>query len=307
MKSLSIVIPVFNSQATIEEVVVRTVQVMNSEKLSYEVILVDDASSDDSWEKIEALARENKNIIGLQLLKNSGQHSANLCGFRHSKNEIIITIDDDLQNPPEEIPKLIKLINEGKDLVYGEFSSKKHNFFRSLGSKVVNYINKNVFDIKTNISFSNFRAIDRKIITHICSENHFKPYIPGLILKYSQNIGGISVQHDERKIGRSNYTLRKLISLVFDLLFQHSTIPLRLASILGLLSSFVVFIFGIYTFYQAVISDVAVPGWASIAILLSLSSGLIILSISVIGEYLIRILNQVSHQDSYKISQKINK
>ena len=127
MKSLSIVIPVFNSQATIEEVVVRTVQVMNSEKLSYEVILIDDASSDDSWEKIEALARENKNIIGLQLLKNSGQHSANLCGFRHSKNEIIITIDDDLQNPPEEIPKLVKLINEGKDLVYGEFSSKKHN------------------------------------------------------------------------------------------------------------------------------------------------------------------------------------
>jgi len=304
--SLSIIIPVFNSEDTLEEVITRIVKVMNSEELPYEIILIDDASTDNSWEKVINLAKKNQNIIGLQLLKNSGQHSANLCGFRHSKNDIIITMDDDLQNPPEEIPKLIKLIVEGNDLVYGQFSSKKHNLFRSIGSKVINKLNKKIFNIKSDVSLSNFRAIDRRIIDLVCVENHFKPYIPGLILKYSQNIGGISVQHDERRIGKSNYTLRKLISLVFDLLFQHSTIPLRITSIIGLLSSFFVFIFGIYTFYRAIAQGVDVPGWASIAILLSLSSGLIILIMSVIGEYLIRILNQVSHQDTYKISRMVN-
>jgi glycosyltransferase involved in cell wall biosynthesis len=304
--SLSIIIPVFNSEDTLEEVITRIVKVMNSEDLPYEIILIDDASTDNSWEKVINLAKKNQNIIGLQLLKNSGQHSANLCGFRHSKNDIIITMDDDLQNPPEEIPKLIKLIVEGNDLVYGQFSSKKHNLFRSIGSKVINKLNKKIFNIKSDVSLSNFRAIDRRIIDLVCVENHFKPYIPGLILKYSQNIGGISVQHDERRIGKSNYTLRKLISLVFDLLFQHSTIPLRITSIIGLLSSFFVFIFGIYTFYRAIAQGVDVPGWASIAILLSLSSGLIILIMSVIGEYLIRILNQVSHQDTYKISRMVN-
>ena len=306
-KSLSIVIPVFNSEASIKELVMRIVDVMDFQQFTYEIILIDDASKDNSWAKILELGKDNKNIIGLQLLKNSGQHSANLCGFRNSENDIIVTMDDDLQNPPEEIPKLVQLILDGKDLAYGEFFSKQHNFFRLIGSKVINRINKKIFNIQSNVTLSNFRAVDRKVIDLVCEENHFKPYIPGLLLKYSQNIGGISVKHNKRKVGKSNYTLRKLFSLVFDLLFQHSTIPLRVASFVGLLSSFIVFFFGLYTFHQALISGATVPGWASIAILVSLSSGLIIMIMSVIGEYLIRILNQVSHQDPYKISQKINK
>ena len=307
VSNLSIIIPVFNSEGSIKEVVERIVEVMESEQFSYEIILIDDASEDTSWEKILELGKDNKNIIGLQLLKNSGQHSANLCGFRHSKNEIIITMDDDLQNPPEEIPKLVKLINEGKDLVFGEFASKKHNLFRSIGSKVINKFNKRIFNIQSEVKLSNFRAVDRAVINLVSSENHFKPYIPGLLLKYSQNIAGVSVHHEKRKLGKSNYTFRKLISLVFDLLFQHSTIPLRLASIIGLLSSLFVLIFGVYTLFRSLISGIAIPGWASIAILLSLSSGLIIMIMSVIGEYLIRILNQVSHQDPYIINKKINK
>ena len=307
VSNLSIIIPVFNSEGSIKEVVERIVEVMESEQFSYEIILIDDASEDTSWEKILELGKDNKNIIGLQLLKNSGQHSANLCGFRHSKNEIIITMDDDLQKPPEEIPKLVKLINEGKDLVFGEFASKKHNLFRSIGSKVINKFNKRIFNIQSEVKLSNFRAVDRAVINLVSSENHFKPYIPGLLLKYSQNIAGVSVHHEKRKLGKSNYTFRKLISLVFDLLFQHSTIPLRLASIIGLLSSLFVLIFGVYTLFRSLISGIAIPGWASIAILLSLSSGLIIMIMSVIGEYLIRILNQVSHQDPYIINKKINK
>ena len=307
VSNLSIIIPVFNSEGSIKEVVERIVDVMESEQFSYEIILIDDASEDTSWEKILELGKDNKNIIGLQLLKNSGQHSANLCGFRHSKNEIIITMDDDLQNPPEEIPKLVKLINEGKDLVFGEFASKKHNLFRSIGSKVINKFNKRIFNIQSEVKLSNFRAVDRAVINLVSSENHFKPYIPGLLLKYSQNIAGVSVHHEKRKLGKSNYTFRKLISLVFDLLFQHSTIPLRLASIIGLLSSLFVLIFGVYTLFRSLISGIAIPGWASIAILLSLSSGLIIMIMSVIGEYLIRILNQVSHQDPYIVNKKINK
>ena len=206
VSNLSIIIPVFNSEGSIKEVVERIVDVMESEQFSYEIILIDDASEDTSWEKILELGKDNKNIIGLQLLKNSGQHSANLCGFRHSKNEIIITMDDDLQNPPEEIPKLVKLINEGKDLVFGEFASKKHNLFRSIGSKVINKFNKRIFNIQSEVKLSNFRAVDRAVINLVSSENHFKPYIPGLLLKSSQNIAGVSVHHE-----RGN--LEKVITL----------------------------------------------------------------------------------------------
>ena len=307
MKSVSIVIPVFNSQETIEEVVSRTVETMQESQLSYEIILVDDGSSDNSWQKIHNLASKNKNIAGIKFFENSGQHTANLCGFRHSQNDVIVTIDDDLQNPPEEIPKLIEMIHEGKDLVFGEFDKKKHGFSRSIGSLIINKINKKIFSVQSSVSISNFRAVRRDVIDQVCNEKHFKPYIPGLILKYSKNIGGVPVNHDPRKYGKSNYTVRKLISLAFDLLFHHSTIPLRLATILGLMSSLIIFIFAAYTFFHAVITDAAVPGWASIAILVSLSSGLIILLIAIIGEYLVRILNQVSHQEIYKIQQKINK
>ena len=305
---VSVVIPVFNSSKTIVEVVRRTVDTMKSEKLDYEIVIVDDASTDESWKKVSDLSITNKNIIAIKLLKNVGQHSANLCGFRHCGNDVIITLDDDLQNPPEEIPKLLSLFSQGKDAVYGEFKEKKHlGFIRLIGSKIVGKLNKRIFKVSEEVTLSNFRAISREVIDLICLENHFRPYIPGLVLKHSNNRGNVKVIHNKRREGKSNYSLMKLISLVFDLLFQHSNIPLRFVSVIGFITSLIAFFLGISFIYNSVVSETEVPGWASLAVLISLFSGLLILLISVIGEYLIRILNQVSDSPPYTVTKIINK
>lgn len=305
--TVSVVIPVFNSSKTIEEVVKRVIGVMELEKIIYEILLIDDGSFDDSWIKIKELSKNNLNIISIKLLKNYGQHNANLCGFMHSSNQVIITLDDDLQNPPEEIPKLLQAISQGHDLVYGEFEQKKHNVLRLLGSRAVQHLNKKIFKIRADVSITNFRAISRDVVDLICQENHFNPYIPGLVLKYSTNIGNVKVLHNEREYGKSNYTFKKLISLVFDLLFHHSHIPLRLVTVIGLFSSFGVFLLGTYILIQATLNGYNAPGWASLAVLISLSSALIIMIVSVVGEYLIRILNQIAGNTSYTVKQIINK
>jgi glycosyltransferase involved in cell wall biosynthesis len=304
---VSVVIPVFNSEKTINEVVQRTINTMNSEKLSYEIVLVDDGSTDESWNKINALATNNENIIAIKLLKNFGQHSANLCGFRHCKHNVIVTIDDDLQNPPEEIPKLLSLVSQGKDLVFGKFKEKQHGLIRSIGSKVVEKLNKKIFKVKEDVSITNFRAITREVIDLVCSENHFRPYIPGLLLKHSNNRGNIQVIHNKRVGGKSNYSLTKLISLIIDLLFQHSNLPLRFASSIGFVASFLAFILGLSFVYSSFVTETEVPGWASLAVLLSFFSGLLILLISIIGEYLLRILRQTNASKPYTVSKTVNK
>ena len=304
---ISVVIPVFNSEKTINEVIKRTVDTMQSEKLDYEVVLIDDGSRDKSWREISTLAKNNKNIVAIKLLKNFGQHSANLCGFKHCKNEVIVTLDDDLQNPPEEIPKLLSLISQGKDVVYGEFIEKQHGITRSIGSKIVGKLNKIIFKVQEDVTMSNFRAITREVIDLVCSENHFRPYIPGLILKHSNNRGSIQVLHKKRLRGKSKYSSIKLISLLIDLLFQHSNIPLRVASFIGFIASLLAFILATSFIYNSLVNETEVPGWASLAILLSFFSGILILLISIIGEYMIRILRQVSTSKPYTVEKIINK
>lgn len=303
----SVVIPVYNSESIVDKTVDQVYNFFTQNKLNFEIILVNDGSSDNSWNVIKNLAEKYKEVTAIKLLKNYGQHNANLCGFREANGEYIITMDDDLQNPPEEIYKLINAAKQGYDLVIGRFDIKKHTFIRRMGSKFVGWLNLKVFNVKDNLVLSNFRIIHRNVVDLICKDKSVNPYIPGLILKYSQKRCNVLVRHQERAVGKSGYTWRKILHLVASILFNYSTIPLRLSAAFGFIISGLSFILGMLFFTRALFDGSIAPGWPSLIVLMSFFNGVLILMISVIGEYLIRILREVSSHNSYEISEIIKK
>lgn len=301
----SVVIPVFNSSGIIERTIAEVVKEISVISSSYELILVNDGSGDGSWDVIENLTKKYKNIIAINLLKNYGQHSANMCGFRYSQGRYVVTMDDDLQNPPSEIKKLVSGMDDDTDLVIGRFESKNHSLFRRIGSRVVQRLNKNIFDIEPNLTLSNFRLIRRDVIERVCKDGSSNPYIPGLLLKYSAKRKNVLVKHSPREVGKSNYNLKKIFSLVTSLLFNHTAIPLRFCAVFGFIISFICFALGVYFFFDAIVSGVRTPGWASIAVLISFFNGVLILTLSVIGEYLIRLLKLTESRNSYEVLEVV--
>ena len=301
---LSVVVPVFNSEDTLEELVERLNKTL-CKICDFEIILIDDGSVDKSWEYIKKMKTTYSNINAISFDRNYGQHIANLCGFREAKFEYILTIDDDLQNPPEESILMLEKAKEGYDLVIGKFRQKNHNLTRKLGSLLITYLNKRIFRVKNNLKLSNYRLIHKSVLDKFIDLNHTFPYIPGLILTNSVNPTNILVNHYARRHGRSKYNFRKLVKLTFALLFQHSTIPLRLSSLFGFAMSGLTFIGGGVIVLNHFLRGTVVPGWTSIAFSLAFFNGILILLISVIGEYILNILRNVSPLKTYIVKDRI--
>lgn len=301
----SVVIPVYNSETVVAKTVALIHDFFLSQTLRFEIILVNDGSRDGSWDVISGLARDFQEIVAINLLKNYGQHHANLCGFREAKGDYIITMDDDLQNPPEEIGKLIDTVVSGYDLVMGRFESKQHSLVRRAGSRLVGWLNRKIFDVKEELTLTNFRIIRRDVVDRVCRDRSFSPYIPGLILKYSASRCNVLVHHQPRLVGSSNYTWRKILRLMATLLFNHSSIPLRYGSAFGFVVASVSFLLGAFYLLDALFYGTAAPGWATLVVLMSFFNGVLILLLSVIGEYLIRVLREIGSQSCYEISEVV--
>lgn len=301
----SVVIPVYNSAAIVAETVSRVREFFLSQGHHFEIILVNDGSRDGSWNVISGLARTYPDVTAIDFLKNYGQHNANLCGFREARGDFIVTMDDDLQNPPEEISKLIAAAHQGHDLVIGQFESKQHSFVRRFGSQVVGWLNRTAFEVSDKLVLSNFRLIHRDVVDRVCRDTSVSPYIPGLVLKYSAHRCNVRVRHLPRAEGKSGYTLRKLLRLVANILFNHSTIPLRYGAAFGFIVSGVSFLLGLFYLLRTLVEGANIPGWATVVVLLSFFNGVLILLLSVIGEYLVRILREVGSQSSYEISEVV--
>ncbi|MEZ5095589.1 MAG: glycosyltransferase family 2 protein [Nocardioides sp.] len=218
----SLVVPVFNSAQVVGRTIDRILEVFDVSGLDYELILVNDGSPDDSWRVISERARTTPRVVALNLLKNYGQHNANLAGFHEASGEWVITLDDDLQNPPEEAMKLIEHARQGHDVVFGEFESKQAAGYRKLGSKVVSLINRRVFDQPAWLPVSNYRVLHRDVVARICADNTAHPYITGQALLYSHNPSSVPVRHDPRPVGSSNYSLLRILRLVLTILFSYS-------------------------------------------------------------------------------------
>jgi len=301
----SVVIPVFNSQDVVGETVNRTVAFFRGEGLACEILLVNDGSHDGSWDVIKHKVHEYREVVAIDLLRNYGQHVANLCGFSHATGDYVITMDDDLQNPPEEIKKLIDKAAEGYDLVIGCFKRKEHPMIRRLGSRAVGYINRKIFHVSKGLVLSNFRIIHKDVVQRVCAYRTSYPYIPGLVVMFSSRQANVWVAHNKREVGRSNYNIWRIAKLVFEILFNYSSYPLRLVAGTGLFTALVSFILSAFYLLKAIYYGTKVPGWATLVILLSFFSGMILFVLGMIGEYFVRLLNQTRGADAYHINKII--
>jgi hypothetical protein len=206
----------------------------------------------------------------------------------------VITMDDDLQNPPDQALLLIERAMEGYDVVFGRFEAKQAAGYRRLGSRLISMINRRVFGQPANLAVSNFRILRRDVVTRIVSSRTAHPYITGQALMYSSQRANVDVRHEPRPIGSSNYNLVRIIRLVMTILFSYSSFPLRLGALLGFVLAGLSFLFGAYLVISRVVNDTRVPGWTSLMVLLSMFNGFSIALLSILGEYVVRTLNAVS-------------
>ncbi|MFB0536471.1 MAG: glycosyltransferase family 2 protein [Anaerolineae bacterium] len=301
----SVVIPVYNSASTVGETIDRTVAFFEGHSWNHELILVNDGSRDQSWDVLREKALANPHIVAINLLRNYGQHTALLCGFQESTGDYVITMDDDLQNPPEEIVHLINKAGEGHDVVFGRFRKKKHPWYRRLGSLLIRATNRQIFHQPKGLVLTNFRIIRRDVVDRMCSYRTHYPYIQGLALMFSINPSNVWVEHQSRRVGKSNYNLLKIAELVMRILFNYSSYPLRLVSMVGIVISTLSLLLGLYYLWKAIFIGVRVPGWTTVVVLISFFNGIVILILSMLGEYTVRLLNQTSSTESYHVKEII--
>lgn len=303
---LSIVIPVYNSAQIIALTVKRTCVALESLGASFEIILVNDGSKDESWQVISRLAGDDSRITAIDLLRNSGQHAANLCGFRAAHGAWVVTMDDDLQNPPEEIAKLLAKAEEGYDLVLGQFARKRHASYRRLGSRLIRAINRHIFGQEKDLVLSNFRLIRRDVVDRVCAYRGPYPYIPGLCLMYSRRRANMLVEHHARAVGQSNYNWQRILTLVAAILFNYSSFPLRVVAGFGGLVALGSFLLGTYYLAAGLFGRSAVHGWTTLVVLLSFFNGIVMVMLAMLGEYVVRIINQISAADPYIVSERVD-
>lgn len=302
----SIVIAVYNSEELVGTTIDRVVSVFTEHELDFELILVNDGSQDGSWDIIAEKARTMPHVVALGLLKNYGQHHANLAGLRESTGDYVITMDDDLQNPPDQALLLIDEAMMGKDVVFGEFERKQAAGYRRLGSKLISMINRRIFGQPPGLVVSNYRILRRDVVDRICASKTAHPYLTGQALLYSRNRSHVAVRHEPRPIGKSNYSTVRILGLVLTILFSYSSYPLRFAALVGFGISVLSLLLGTYYLLSGVFGDTQVQGWTTVVVLLAIFNGFTIALLSMLGEYVVRTLNTVSSQESYHVIARVS-
>lgn len=303
-RSLSVVVPVYKSQSTLVEMTQRLTRALQTLQMSWEVIFVNDGSPDDSWAVLQNLCKKNLNFRAIKLIRNFGQHNALLAGIRAAKHEIIVTIDDDLQNPPEEIHKLLSKLDQGIDCVYGVPEKKQHSPFRNLSSYITRVALSSIMGAKSARQVTSFRVFKRSVVTSFDNYKGDFVSIDALLTWGVTNFGYVVVEHAERKDGSSTYSIKKLISHALTMMTSYSSLPLRIASLLG----FICTIFGILVLFWVIgrflVLGGSVPGFPFLASIIALFSGTQLFSLGIIGEYLGRIHFRTMGKPSYIVEQE---
>ena len=304
---LSVVIPVFNSEMFIKKTVNTVFTELENHTEKLELVLVDDSSTDNVWNVLCDLAAHDERIKIIRLARNCGQHIALFVGLSAANGDCVVTIDDDLQNPPEEIPKLLNYINSGHDLVVGSFPIKSHSLFRNIGSKIIHWSVSRIFISRSDFRHTNFHAISRSVLDRVLSYKGDFPYINGLCIQNSTNPINIEVRHDQRVSGKSNYSLMKLIALAFKIIYSYSDIPIKAMLFLGFSTSVISLMVGIYALINSLLQEHAIPGWTSLIVVVSFSNALIFIILSLLVSFLSNIRTVVTNKRSYLISEQYGK
>jgi len=298
--SISIVVPVYNAESSLQPLIIRLTLVLDQMGLPYEILMVNDGSRDGSWEEIQRLAEKYATIHGINLMRNFGQHNALLCGIRSAKNEVIVTIDDDLQHPPEEIPNFINKLSEGYDVVYGIPKKMPHSWWRNLTSRAAKRLLSMVIGLKTVREIGSFRAFRTDLRRAFADYRNPGIIIDALLAWGTTRFTSILVDEAPRDQGSSNYNFSRLFSLVFLILTGYSTMPLRFASLLG----FSLTLFGLVTFIYVLVISItqgSLPGFPFLASTILLFSGTQLFALGIFGEYLARIFDRSMDRPAYVI------
>jgi glycosyltransferase involved in cell wall biosynthesis len=301
MRRISVVVPVYNSSAVLPLLVKELETVLPSCSGCFELILVNDSSPDNSWDVMRELAQRHAWIRPINLMRNFGQHNALLCGIRAVNYEVVVTMDDDLQNPPEEIPKLLEKLEHGLDVVYGVPDNEQHGMLRDLASRMTKLVLQNAMGAEIARNISAFRVFRTQV--REAFQQYRGPFvsIDVLLTWGTTRFGAVTVRHDSRRAGISGYTVRKLIAHALNMMTGFSVLPLQLASVTGF--SFTVFglltlafVIGRYFIYGS-----PVPGFPFLASIVALFSGAQLFALGIIGEYLARMHFRMMDRPAYTV------
>lgn len=301
---VSLVIPVFNGSQTITKVVAECIQSFE-EFFDLEIVLINDCSEDNSYEVCRSLQEKYPSTITfLSLSKNFGEHNAVMAGLHNTTGDFVVTLDDDGQNPPQEALKLINhAIAQKLDVVYSFFPNKRHHWGRNLCSLLNGKVANLMIKKPPDLYLSSFRSMSRFIIQEIIKYDLPYPYVDGLILRSTSNIGTLETTHESRTSGKSGYTVRKLIGLWLNMFTNFSVLPLRVASFAGFVFALIGMLIGAYTLYERILNPELPVGWASIAVLCSILGGVQLMALGMVGEYIGRLFLGINRQPQFVIRE----
>ena len=303
---ISIVIPVYNASESLVELQAEISKCAKENDFFIETVYVDDYSSDNSWQVLTELKKVHKETVKIiRLAMNSGQHNAILCGFNQVSTDIdfVLTMDDDLQHPPSEIPKLITKLKEGFDLVIGEYDSKKHAIGRNVCSKMVSWLIRKNYNLPKDFQFTSFQGVKRDVLPEVVRMTGTFPFIVCMLLSNSGSYANVLIHHDARKHGESNYNFRRSLKLFLNLFFNYTSYPLWLVGAVCLLALVVTATLMAYVFSLWAFRGTA-PGWASTMLLTSFLHSMALACIFIFAIYLSRINSQISNSKiKYRIAE----
>lgn len=300
---VTVVVPVFGGSDALTELHQRLAASMAEAGLSWELILVDDRGRAQSWPAIRTLANTHPEVTGLRLSRNFGQHAATICGIEHARGRWIVTMDDDLEHPPEAIASMLAAGNEETPLVYGLFPHRTHSGVRNLSSELMRWTLKRAFP-DLNENYSSFRAIHAPLARQLTGFRLARPYIDGMLSWMTSSAKTVEVKHGERQHGESAYTWRKLISHAFNIFVTFSHLPLRIASYGGAALAILNFLYMTYIVWAYFTGRIINPGYTSLMSVILFACGVQLLILGVLGEYIARLMGAAYRKPVYLIEMQ---
>ncbi len=301
---ISAVVPVYRSAAILPELHRRLTDALTALADHYEIILVEDCGGDDSWSVIESLAERDHCVRGIEMSRNYGQHNALLCGIRAARYPVIVTLDDDLQNPPEEIHKMLAVLDGGADVVYGTPEHERHGFLRDQSSRITKLALQSAMGADTARNVSAFRVFRTRLRDAFATYRGPYVSIDVLLTWGTTGFTHVSVRHEPRLVGVSNYSFRKLVTHAFNMMTGFSTLPLQIASVIGFLFTLFGFFILAYVLVSFLTNGAVVPGFAFLASIIAIFSGAQLFALGIIGEYLARMHFRSMDRPTYLVREE---
>lgn len=304
--NVSVIVPVYGGSDALPELCSRLATTMQQAGLRYEAILVDDRGRSEAWGVIRSIAAADPHVTGLRLGRNFGQHAATICGIAHARGEWIVTMDDDLEHPPEAIPSLLAAGDEDHPLVYGAFEKRTHAAYRNWSSELMRRMLKRAFP-DLNEDYCSFRAIHAPLARQLDRFGLNRPYIDGMLSWLTGSVRTVNVPHEQRQYGKSTYTVRKLFSHALNIFVTFSHLPLRIVTVCGALLASLSFLFMLYIVYGRLSGSITNPGYASIISTVLFASGIQLLILGVVGEYIGRLMGATFRRPVYVVDSRTDR